>query len=137
MVNFFEEYLLAICSIYTGDALKITFKTDIDSFERIFLPIELSMVIDNLVHNARKAGATTVNFSIKKVGPKQIEISVTDDGNGINSYEKNRIFEKGFSTTDGSGLGLYHVKFIIEQMGGSISLNEKIEDGCQFIIRLV
>lgn len=137
IVNFFEEYLLAICSIYTGDALKITFNTDINSFERTFLPIELSMVIDNLVHNARKARATTVNFSIKKVGTKQIEISITDDGIGIDVYEKNRIFEKGFSTTDGSGLGLYHVKFIIEQMGGSISLNEKFENGCQFIIRLV
>lgn len=137
LVNFFEEYLLAICSIYTGDTLKITFDTDINYFERKFLPIELSMVIDNLVHNASKAGATTINFSFKKVGSKQIEISVTDDGDGINSYEQNRIFEKGFSTTDGSGLGLYHVKFIIEQMGGSISLNEKKQDGCQFIIRLV
>ncbi|MBG2791601.1 ATP-binding protein [Proteus mirabilis] len=137
LVNFFEEYLLAICSIYTGDTLKITFDTDIDSFERTFLPIELSMVIDNLVHNSRKARATTVNFSFKKIGLKQIEISITDDGQGIDSYEQNRIFEKGFSTTDGSGLGLYHVKFIIEQMGGSISLNEDYHNGCQFIIRLV
>lgn len=41
LVNFFEEYLLAICSIYTGDTLKITFDTDIDSFERTFLPVIL------------------------------------------------------------------------------------------------
>ncbi|WP_151768674.1 ATP-binding protein, partial [Acinetobacter oleivorans] len=137
IIDFFNEYLTAICSFYAGDTLKINFDSEVDNFERNFLPIELSMVIDNLVHNARKAQASSVHFNIKKVNTKQIEISVTDDGIGVNVLERNRIFEKGFSTTDGSGLGLYHVKFIIEQMGGSIALNEDFNNGCQFIIRLV
>lgn len=137
IIDFFNEYLTAICSFYAGDTLKIDFDSEVDNFERNFLPIELSMVIDNLVHNARKAQASSVHFNIKKVNTKQIEISVTDDGIGVNVLERNRIFEKGFSTTDGSGLGLYHVKFIIEQMGGSIALNEDFNNGCQFIIRLV
>lgn len=137
LIQFIKEYLERICKLYAGDILQISFSSDIDVFNRTFLPIELSMVIDNLVDNARKAGSTTVNLSIEKINTKQIEIKVTDDGHGINAFEKNRVFEKGFSTTEGSGLGLYHVKHIIEQMGGSISLNESYENGSQFIIRLV
>ena len=137
LILFIKEYLERICKLYAGDILQISFSSDIDVFYRTFLPIELSMVIDNLVENARKAGSTTVNLNIEKINSKQIEIKVTDDGHGIQAYEKNRIFEKGFSTTEGSGLGLYHVKHIIEQMGGSISLNENFENGSQFIIKLV
>ncbi|KAB1859961.1 sensor histidine kinase [Acinetobacter tandoii] len=137
LILFIKEYLERICKLYAGDILQISFSSDIAVFERTFLPIELSMVLDNLVDNARKAGSTSVNLSIEKMNAKQIEIKVSDDGNGINAFEKNRIFEKGFSTTEGSGLGLYHVKHIIEQMGGSITLNESFENGTQFIIRLV
>ncbi|OBY75296.1 ATP-binding protein [Acinetobacter gyllenbergii] len=137
LILFIKEYLERICKLYAGDILQILFASDIDVFERTFLPIELSMVIDNLVDNSRKAGSTTVNVNIEKMNTKQIEIKVSDDGQGINALEKNRIFEKGFSTTEGSGLGLYHVKHIIEQMGGSITLNETFKGGTQFIIRLV
>lgn len=137
LIQFIKEYLERICKLYAGDILQISFSSDIDVFYRTFLPIELSMVIDNLVENARKAGSTSVSLSIEKINNKQIEIKVTDDGHGIQVFEKNRIFEKGFSTTEGSGLGLFHVKHIIEQMGGSISLNENFESGSQFIIRLV
>ena len=48
---------------------------------------------------------------------------VTDDGNGLDASIKDipSIFEKGITTTPGSGLGLYHSKQLISEMGGSIS----------------
>lgn len=137
IIDFFDEYSKKICILYAGDKLQIDFNSTLDSFERSFRPIELCMVIDNLVDNARKAGATIVTFDVSKINNKQIQILVTDDGSGIKTLENSRIFEKGFSTTEGSGLGLYHVKHIIEQMGGSITLNDNIPHGSQFIIRLV
>ena len=45
-------------------------------------------------------------------------------------------FEMGFSTTDGSGLGLYHVKDILRKNRGSIHCNPESVTGAEFIIRL-
>lgn len=96
-------------------------------------------MIDNLVNNAEKAGASTVDFTIKQISAKQIEILVTDDGKGLEDsiQDPDRIFEKGYSTTDGSGLGLYHVAYILDQMGGGITVNNQYKNGIQFIIRIV
>jgi signal transduction histidine kinase len=40
----------------------------------------------------------------------------------------------GFSTTNGSGLGLYHVAEIIHGMSGEIYLNSENEHGAEFIM---
>ena len=58
-------------------------------------------------------------------------VTVADDGVGWpQTFDPvDRAFEKGVTTTDGSGLGLYHVKQVVEGMGGEISARRECYSG--------
>lgn len=140
-VSFLIQYIKEVCPLYSGDGMDIDVASEAGDFVKIFKPIEVSMFVDNLMDNSNKAGASRVLFKIRETSSKEIEIIMIDNGRGIDSsiMEPNRIFEKGFSTTTGSGLGLYHVKFILEEMGGDIKVaNVGLDNdtGTQFTIRL-
>jgi signal transduction histidine kinase len=64
---------------------------------------------------------------------------VSDNGRGITpGTNKKRIFEMGYTTTQGSGLGLYHVRQVLGEMGGTIELDEAgNQKGVAFTIRVV
>jgi len=58
-----------------------------------------------------------------------------DDGKGIQDNVLPRIFNLGFTTTDGgSGIGLFHIKTITDKMDGEITVNNKLEKGVEFKI---
>jgi signal transduction histidine kinase len=63
-----------------------------------------------------------------------LEIHFKDDGIGIPKEIQDKIFDYGFTTTDGSGLGLTHIKEIIEKTGGNIKLNTSNTAGADLII---
>ena len=65
------------------------------------------------------------------------EISVADNGKGIDDTVKDRIFEPKFTTkSSGMGLGLPMVKNIIEAYGGSIDFVTSINKGTVFTVKL-
>jgi signal transduction histidine kinase len=47
-----------------------------------------------------------------------------------------KIFSFGFTTTAGSGIGLYHVKQIVDNMNGSVSVKSEVKKGAKIIISL-
>jgi signal transduction histidine kinase len=100
-----------------------------------FKPFEIAMLFDNLFSNAKKANAKKISISIYSE-IDELEIVVRDDGIGVPLENRDKIFEFGFSTTYGTGLGLSHVKKTLKELNGEIRLNEKVERGCEFIIRL-
>ncbi len=90
-----------------------------------FSPVDIAVVIDNLLDNARKAKATRLDFKANKKRASSVVIRVTDDGIGIDKarVDPSKIFERGYSGfNDGTGLGLYNIRRIIEGMEGSIKL---------------
>lgn len=91
-----------------------------------FSPIEMGMVIDNLISNSEKANATKVDFIIEVKGAG-LSVAVTDDGDGLAAdiLSPSAIFEKGFTRTEGSGLGLHFCKGAVESIGGEITINPK------------
>jgi len=65
------------------------------------------------------------------------EITVADDGRGIEPDQLPRIFEPRFSTTtSGSGLGLAIVKRLVEGWGGSIETGSETGRGTTIVVRL-
>ncbi len=83
----------------------------------------ISQVLLNLLNNARKftkEGKIIITVLMKKDG-KEVIVSISDKGNGINSEVMNHLFEKFISRSDsGTGLGLYISKNIVEAHGGKI-----------------
>ena len=104
-----------------------------------FSPIEIGMILDNLVTNAQKARASKVSISMSIDMKNVLVIEVEDNGRGVSSsiLEPESIFEKGYTTTDGSGLGLFHARQQLSSLGGEITLAEKQpQRGAKFIIRI-
>ena len=91
--------------------------------------------MDNLINNSQKSGAQKVLMNWNSLSNGEgVSLSFADNGNGIDNDIIENIFDFGFTTTKGSGLGLYHVKNIINKIGGSISVNNKLEQGVEFIL---
>lgn len=135
---YIKQYLEKISTAYNS---RIQILADINSkpFITTFTPIELGMVLDNLVSNAKKSRASFIHFTISNADNNVLNILAKDDGRGLDKsiIEEKRIFEKGITTTRGSGLGLYHSRKQIEKMGGEILLPKKQpEKGFEIIIRL-
>lgn len=102
----------------------------------------LTQVLNNLVSNAIKYSPDGGRIDIiGATNPEYVTVSVRDEGIGIPNHEKHRIFGK-FSRldnalsrkTEGTGLGLFLTKAIIEAHGGRIwfeSVEAGKEDGEQ------
>ena len=65
------------------------------------------------------------------------KITLTDNGIGIASNYRNKLFMKGFTTKKtGNGLGLFNAKQDIEEVGGTIEFESEVGKGTSFIITL-
>ena len=119
-----HDYVTTISALWAPRGVTVEVHGDGKKFERGFRPIEVGIVIDNLVSNAGKARAAKIGFFLEvSKGPKPVlSITVADDGAGwpVILDPVSGIFDKGVTTTDGSGLGLYHVKQVIERLGGAV-----------------
>ena len=90
----------------------------------------LTQVLNNLVSNAIKYSPEGGQITIKgQIHPEHVTVSVCDEGIGISARDQNRIFQK-FSRldnalsrkTEGTGLGLYLSRAIVEAHHGRIWL---------------
>ena len=140
-IKFVNEYVLNVYKEYKHLALN---NQNIDivchtpkglAFEHTFKPIELIIILDNLLNNSFKAKSKKVQLFWEKSKDNEITLRIIDDGIGIPDKNIGKIFDFRFTTTNGSGLGLYHAKDVIEKMGGSISVNNKLTQGVEFILK--
>ena len=99
-------------------------------------------IIVNLIQNAvdviEQQRKQLIRISCAKVG-KNIEISVQDNGPGIQKDVLDRIFEPFFTTKllgHGTGLGLYISYGLAEELGGEISARNLPKGGAEFILYL-
>lgn len=109
-------------------------------------PKLLRMVVQNLMSNAIKYTPEkgTIELKADKArGGKRIEFSVVDTGMGIPKQQQEQIFTKMFradnakeSDTDGTGLGLYIIKSVVERCGGSIRFKSIEGEGTTFYVVL-
>ena len=98
-------------------------------------------VIINLVDNAAQAlqahGTAAPRIIVATQAASCFEISVEDNGPGIDAEILPRIFEPLFSTKNfGTGLGLCIAKQLVEQHGGTIWAKSEPGQGTVFRIRL-
>lgn len=114
-------------------------------------PDRLTRALENLFRNAVEHGSTSHVAAGDGMtadgagGPPTIEVGelheargffVADDGPGIPSAVRNRVFEPGFTTSeDGNGLGLSIVRRICEAHGWSIRVDEGDSAGTRFVVR--
>jgi PAS domain S-box-containing protein len=118
-------------------------------------PSLLRLIIENLLDNAIKytpaRGTITLdldcaNSRAKKESPllcRNLAIAISDTGYGIPRRQRHNIFKKLFRAeniktldTDGTGLGLYIVKSIVDYCGGTIRFTSQEKKGTTFRVVL-
>ena len=106
--------------------------------------LHLLSVVFNLLDNALKYGNgnTAIKFDLKEKG-SEVELSVADNGIGISSEYKDKVFEKFFRVplgnthnTKGYGLGLSYVSHVVQRHKGKIEVESQPGLGSKFIITL-
>lgn len=86
----------------------------------------MTQLVENLINNSRKYGKTDIDISMaQKDG--NVQITFSDKGSGIPDEDMPFITDKFYrgknsGSENGSGLGLYIVKYITEQTGGTLEL---------------
>lgn len=120
----------------------ITVRTKVDRTddEDIHQPFQaLLQLLHNLTINAQKAlkhteGEKHIFIEANSLADECV-ISVMDNGCGIPPENIETIFNYGFTTTDGSGIGLFHARYLCHEIGGDISVRQN-ENGFSTIFTL-
>lgn len=94
------------------------------------LILALQNIFDNAIKYTPRYGIITV--TIKNSGDGFLTLSIKDSGVGIPKKEQSKLFSKFFRAsnvvlmeTEGTGLGLFIVKNIVEKHGGTITINSE------------
>lgn len=140
VVEFLEEYVNEVRAHRDG-VDSIAFEANGLTHTAKFRPVDLVVVVDNLVENARKHGARSMRMSARRKNRGSlVEVLVSDDGRGLDEdrVDPAHIFEKGYtSSPGGTGLGLYHARMVMEKMDGDLQLDPDREKGrASFVITL-
>ena len=123
---------------------KIVFKSKNKKINASFDSNLVGQIILNLLSNAIHYSPDngTVYILLSKMGD-DIQIEVKDNGLGIAREDQKKLFTKFFRTrksaqisTNGSGLGLYIIKKILDTIGGKIRCESEEGKGSNFIVTL-
>ena len=136
IIQFISEYIENIYKLNTNKDLVVNVTTNSLSHTCKFEPLIITIIIDNLLNNSKKANAKNVNIIF--INDYDLIIEYIDDGNGLHEsiINPSDIFEIGITTTSGSGLGLHHIKESLQRMKKSTIEVNKMDKGIKFIIRL-
>jgi len=129
MVSLIEKIILEMRPFSEKQQVQVSFEHD-GAFLVFADKERISLALADLLSNALQytPGGGSVRISLKSEGEK-LEVAVADTGIGISEAERAMIFNKFYRSErarhmrpDGSGLGLYLVRNIIEKHGSEITI---------------
>ena len=124
---------------------QIDFSSDITDDTTLWVDrASLRVILLNLVDNSIKysEGVAKIKIVASSKDAKTL-FSVEDEGVGIDNREQKRVFDKFYrvtsayrQTSQGYGIGLYHVRTLVERNGGSIELWSAPKRGTKITVTL-
>lgn len=140
IVSFISDYVKEISKTKIFKDININFISEVTQpFITRFTPIEITIFIDSLISNSKKANSTLFNISIRHSSEtEELHIMLDDNGVGLspNISDADTIFSRGITTTDGSGIGLHHASNIAKSLGGDLTITESKMGGFALLLRL-
>lgn len=135
-----EEVLSSQNLDLANSPVKVTTQLEIQS--PIFSDKQrLTAILANLISNSvryrnKKSDACFAHITVSST-QSQINIHIEDNGIGIAADHLPKIFDmfyRAHSNSEGSGLGLYIVKEVIQKLGGEIKIDSELGKGTAFDI---
>ena len=140
IISFIKGITFSFQSLADEKDIRLEIHSDIDSRLMDFDRDKLEKIMYNLLSNAIKYRSDERPLKVKistKKSDKHIILSVEDNGLGMSKYHQKKLFSmfKRFHThVDGTGIGLYIVKRIIENKKGKIEVESEEGKGTTFRI---
>lgn len=145
-VSLNDILIKAVNQIYAKARFK-NIDIEMDEFQDYLLMLDKKWTIEaivNILDNAIKYSNSFTKISIKVVPMFNfVNVNISDKGIGIEKAQYNKIFKRFYRVddkivkeTEGSGVGLYLTRNILERQGGNIIVKSEYGHGSTFIIQL-
>lgn len=140
LVNLINKLILEFQPLAKASNVEVEFKSQEDLPKVLADPYQIRLVVENLLDNAIRyiKDKGKVEILLEKRG-KNLYFEIKDNGVGIPKEDQKYIFQKFFRSenvlkyqTQGSGLGLYISKAIVERSGGKIGFKSEENKGSTF-----
>lgn len=145
LVKFIQDFIESIEPYAMLNKHTVVFTKE-DNLPKIQLdPQMLYNVLQNLVSNAinYSPNETAVTIHVAKDGENMVKISVINKGEPIPKEEQARLFEKFYRAEstkkmkeEGTGLGLFIVKSLIESVGGKVGIVSESNKDTEFYFNI-
>ncbi len=113
---------------------------DADQLRQVFVNVMANAIDASHERSPLRIFTEAVSVDVSENGgggKSYAQITIADEGSGMDKVTADRIFEPFFSTKKrGTGLGLAIVKQIVEQHGGRINVDSELGKGSRFVIEL-
>ncbi len=139
-----KESVQAIKAIANTRKISVELEADQPSINVLGDASGLSQVFINLINNAVKFSpeGKTVEVAAAQ-GEHEARVSIIDHGLGIPPESIPHLFERFYRARNvtvaeipGSGVGLYIVKSIVDELGGRIEVSSELNQGATFVVTL-
>jgi signal transduction histidine kinase len=119
----------------------VTFQSEIsDDIKGMTIDsVQLRQILMNLLRNALEATSEggTVGITVKEKSAESIVMVVSDTGCGLSKTALKKLFDPFYTTkSSGTGLGLFVVKRLVDNLEGTIVSESKINEGSRFTVTL-
>ncbi|EJF10963.1 MULTISPECIES: ATP-binding protein [Pontibacter] len=139
VINIKEVYDEIMADLNKPDKLKDCFiHTDLQVYQLKFSRKNFRSILYNLISNAIKFQAPDrdclITLSTRLQG-SSVLLSIKDNGLGVNSRQQQQLFtmfKRFHDHVEGTGIGLYMVKRIVENAGGKIEVESEENVGTEF-----
>lgn len=132
IIAFISEYVRNLY-LFTHKQIDVTIEQPAYKFILNFVPIEIIIILDNLLNNSHKHHAKNISITWD-LSDSELEMHFIDDGDGISNENLPFIFDYRYSTTGGGGIGLYYIKEILTKRKCRILVNNQRISGVEFVI---
>lgn len=142
---FIPDFIKNTIGIYKEKKVLLRCKKSNENIPFLINGDNLELIFANLIENSIKfndKAIIEIDINITD-GEKTVEISFKDNGKGIPSEERDKIFDKFYQIEkfftgqiDGVGLGLALVKQLVTACGGAVTLQSEIGKWTKFLITL-
>lgn len=143
IISIIEDVVLSAAAYIKNTEKNIVFDTEEEEIILACIPSYIEKIMLNLISNSFKFtndnGKIEINIKVNQEEEK-LYVHVKNDGPSIPKEDAQLIFNKFVQIenhirrqNEGSGIGLYLVKCLVEAHGGKIWINTEVESGAEFI----